>query len=851
MKFRERGFSGTLDPEISKREKEHAKLIRRAASEGIVLLENHGVLPLEKGTKVALYGGGARYTIIGGTGSGSVNNRKNVNIDEGLRNAGLEITTDDWLDNYDAVYKKTREQWIRDIYAMSEPGDFFSLYNAYSANPMPMPEGKQFVKTEADIAIYVISRISGESVDRRLKKGDYYLSEVEEQEITELSGLYPQLILVLNVGGVMDLSFMDKIPVAGLVVLSQAGMEGGNALGDVLTGKVNPCGHLTDTWAYRYEDYPCSDTFGHRNGNTYEELYKEGIYVGYRYFDSFNVKARYPFGFGRSYTEFSMQFEDMQVDEDTSVQLQIKVKNEGTSAGKQVVQIYAACPQGKKAKERKRLVGFEKTGNLAPGETETVKIIVPLEFLESYDTGHSSYYLDKGAYGLFMGENICDCKLIGKLVLSKKTYLQKLTSICPLHSSLKEFKPDATVEEEWWKILESIYSEKEVKTICIDTQVQMLAEQMESRLKKTDQYGNLLDEYLKKDELDIKKKAVEVLAQMTRLEKAKLVCGQPSSGSSEVIGSAAIHVPGAAGETSSALEKYGIGELILADGPAGLRLQQRYEENTEDGSIYRLNTYEGLENRFFGTEFCHEGAVSHYQFCSAIPVGTMLAQTFDRILLKEIGELVGREMKEFGVTLWLAPGMNIHRNPLCGRNFEYYSEDPVLSGNMAAAITRGVQSIGGIGTTIKHYACNNQEDNRMGVDGIVSERALREIYLKGFEIAIKASQPMAMMTSYNRINSVHSANNYDLCTVAARKEWGFKGMIMTDWLTTNDGHGSSAAKCVQAGNDLTMPGNVSDIYEIYEALDGENDQYLEEADLDQCVLRILETILRSDVMQEI
>ena len=851
MKFRERGFSGTLDPEISEREKEHAKLIRRAASEGIVLLENHGVLPLEKGTKAALYGGGARYTIIGGTGSGSVNNRKSVNIDEGLRNAGLQITTDSWLDNYDAVYRKTREQWIKDIYAMSEPDDFFSLYNAYSANPMPMPAGEKFVKTEADVAIYVISRISGESVDRRLKKGDYYLSEVEEQELTELSELYPKLIVVLNIGGVMDLSFMDKIPVAGLVVLSQAGMEGGNALGDVLTGKVNPCGHLTDTWACRYEDYPCSDTFSHRNGNIHEELYKEGIYVGYRYFDSFNIKARYPFGFGRSYTEFSMQFEDMQVAEDASVQLKIKVTNEGTSAGKQVVQIYVACPQGKKAKERKRLVGFEKTGILAPGETENVDITFSLELLESYDTGHSGYYLDKGAYGLFMGENICDCKLIGKLVLSEKIYLQKLTSICPLHSSLKEFKPDAAVEEEWWKTLEHIYSEKEVKTICIDTQVQNLADQMESRLQKTDKYGNLLDEYLGKDELDIKKKAAEVLSQMTRFEKAKLVCGQPSSGSSEVIGSAAIHVPGAAGETSSALEKYGIGELILADGPAGLRLQQRYEENPEDGSIYRLNTYEGLQNRFFGTEFCHEGAVSHYQFCSAIPVGTMLAQTFDRTLLKEIGELIGREMKEFGVTLWLAPGMNIHRNPLCGRNFEYYSEDPVLSGNMAAAITRGVQSLGGIGTTIKHYACNNQEDNRMGVDGIVSERALREIYLKGFEIAIKDSQPMAMMTSYNRINSVHSANNYDLCTVAARKEWGFKGMIMTDWLTTNGGHGSSAAKCVQAGNDLTMPGNVSDIYEIYEALDGENDQYLEEADLDQCVLRILETILRSDVMQEI
>lgn len=291
--------------------------------------------------------------------------------------------------------------------------------------------------------------------------------------------------------------------------------------------------------------------------------------------------------------------------------------------------------------------------------------------------------------------------------------------------------------------------------------------------------------------------------------------------------------------------------MILADGPAGLRLQQCYEENAEDGSIYKLNNYKALQNRFFGTEFCHEGAVPHYQFCSAVPVGTMLAQTFDRSLLREIGTLIGREMKEFGVTLWLAPGMNIHRNPLCGRNFEYYSEDPLLSGSMAAAITWGVQGFRGIGTTIKHHACNNQEDNRMGVAEIISERALREIYLKGFEIAIQESQPMAVMTSYVKINGVHSANNYDLCTVAARKEWGFKGILMTDWLATNDGHGASAVKCVQAGNDLIMPGNESDIYEIYEALDGENDLYLKEEELDVCVLRILQTILRSDVMQEI
>lgn len=839
VRFRKRGFSGTLNPEVSDREKEHDRLARRAAAEGMVLLENNGVLPLTEGTPVALYGGGARYTVKGGTGSGSVNNRCNVNIDEGLRNAGLRITTDAWLDGYDAVYEKNRTEWEADIYQRSEPGDFFSLYNAYSAHPMPMPRGGELVRTEAETAIYVVSRISGESVDRHARKGDYYLSETEEEELTALCTLYPNLILILNAGGIMDLSFLEKIPVAALLVMSQAGMEGGNALGDVLTGKVNPCGRLTDTWAYRYEDYPCWDTFSHNNGNLYEEVYAEGIYVGYRYFDSFGVQPRYPFGFGRSYTEFSLVSEEIGVDGEKGI-VRVRVTNKGALPGKQVAQLYVACPPGKRLKERKRLVAFGKTGLLMPGESEGLTLTFPLELLESYDTGHASYYLDGGVYGLFLGENARDCRLAGKLLLQERTVLQKLSPICPLQDALKELVPAKEAEEAWWNYLETLYQEEQVESVSMDAAVERLRERLEGRyMPEADGSGLKAESFCPEAE--------EILAKMTWQQKARLVCGQPSAGSSEVIGAAAVHVPGAAGETTTGLEYLGIGELILADGPAGLRLQQRYEENPEDGTIYQLSRYEALQNRFFGTEFLHEEAVSHYQFCSAIPVGTLLAQTFDTELMREIGILIGKEMKEFGVTLWLAPGMNIHRNPLCGRNFEYYSEDPVVSGYMAAAITEGVQSLCGIGTTIKHFAGNNQEDNRMGVTDTVSERALREIYLKGFELAVKTAQPMAIMTAYSKINGIHAANNYDLCTVVARREWGFAGIIMTDWLTTNDGHGASAVKCIQAGNDLIMPGNESDIREICEALDGERDLYLEEKDLDCCALRILRTILKSDV----
>jgi beta-glucosidase len=262
-----------------------------------------------------------------------------------------------------------------------------------------------------------------------------------------------------------------------------------------------------------------------------------------------------------------------------------------------------------------------------------------------------------------------------------------------------------------------------------------------------------------------------------------------------------------------------------------------------------MTPYQNLENRIFGKEFLHEGSRSHYQYASAIPVGTLLAQSFDMDLIREVGEMIGGEMQEFGVTLWLAPGMNIHRNPLCGRNFEYYSEDPLVSGMMAAALTLGVQSLGGTGTTIKHFACNNQEENRRGVSSIVSERALREIYLKGFEIAVKASRPMSIMTSYNKVNSVHTANSYDLCTTAARKEWGFTGIIMTDWTTTNSDGGSSAAKCIAAGNDLVMPGLVSDIREIIGAVNKEDALSLDESLLDACAERMVSLILASNAYE--
>ncbi|MCR5271786.1 MAG: glycoside hydrolase family 3 C-terminal domain-containing protein [Lachnospiraceae bacterium] len=846
MILKKRGFSGTLSNEISEREIAHRELSRRSAAEGMVLLKNDGVLPLKGGDKVALYGYGARYTIKGGTGSGSVNNRVNVCVDEGLRNAGLVITNDAWLDDYDDRYNKAFEDWKNMIYKLAgTPLNFENLYRAHAANPMQAPQGAPVEKTDTDVAIYVISRISGEGADRKEEKGDYYLSDSEHETLAEITKNYKKTIVVINAGGIIDTNFMEEFNISALIIMSQAGMEGGNALADVITGAVNPCGRLTDTWAFEYSDYPSWETFSHNNGNIIEEKYYEDIYVGYRYFESFDKKVRYPFGAGLSYTSFEQEPVELSVKKGEAT-VKVKVTNTGKCAGKEVVFVYASAPVCKWKKEKRRLVAFEKTALLAAGESETLTISFKLEMLESYHTAKASYYLDEGKYYIMSETAECGYKMAGALETKELIWTRNFENICPLKDALPLYAPLEERMREWRDEYEKEFVMSAKESIVIDDYITV----------DTGNSGIEFDEagvnkILDADGADeYTKKAIEIMRELPLAKKATLCCGRPSSGSSEFIGNAAVTVPGAAGETTPILkDEFDVANIVLADGPAGIRIQQRYEEDPNTGKIFELNAIEKLENRFFAKEFLHEGSTYHYQYCSAIPVGTLLAQTFDKKLVEEVGKLIGVELEEFGVTLWLAPGMNIHRNPLCGRNFEYYSEDPVVSGWMAAALTKGVQSLGGVGTTIKHFACNNQEENRRGVSSIVSERALREIYLKGFEIAVKESNPMSIMTSYNKINGEHTANSYDLITEAARKEWGFTGIVMTDWTTTNADGGSSAAKCIAAGNDLVMPGTQSDIQEIIDAVNCEENLSLDEQLLDECVVRMLRVILKSNAYE--
>lgn len=817
------GPSGTLSQEITQREIAHRALARKTAAEGIVLLENDGVLPLASGARIALYGAGARHTITGGTGSGSVNCRPGVSIDEGLRDAGLIIASTGWLDALDRAYEESREKWMESLYQMSEPGNFDSLYRAHASHPLPAPKADPITREkDTDVAVYVISRVAGEGADRHPGKGDFLLSDVEEQQLSEICAAYPKCIVVLNMGAAMDLGFMDRYAgkIAALVLLSQAGMEGGHALADVLTGKVNPSGRLSETWAVRYEDYPCADTYSHMNGNLVEEKYREGIYVGYRWFDSFEIKPRYPFGYGLSYTSFAQGPVSLSAQKD-GVVFRGSVENTGSVPGRNTVLLFAACPAGLRRKERKRLVGFAKTPLLMPGEKAEVEISFGYEQLASYHGGKARWFLDAGDYRILMAQDAEHYLPVGVLSLKETAWSEKLHRICPLHDALPEFLPEEAMDERWQDELESLFAGA-------------------SSVSMDDFAGDALAAYSRPAQLpEVSDPLVE---KMTLEEKACLVCGRPRNGEASFIGDAAFHVPGAAGETTALLEKYGIPPAVMADGPAGLRLMRRYEVSAENKQPVMLSPYENLENRIFGKEIRHPGTAEYFQFCTAIPTGVCLAQSFDTALVEEIGGVIAREMEEFGVTLWLAPGMNIKRNPLCGRNFEYYAEDPLVSGRMAAAITRGVQAFPGAAVTIKHFACNNQEDNRRGVSSTVSERALREIYLKGFEMAVREAQPCAIMTSYNKINGEHTANSRDLCTVAARQEWGFQGIIMTDWTTTNRQGGSSAAKCVAAGNDLTMPGLENDIREIIDAVREEKEQSLSMEELDACCARLLKML---------
>ena len=779
-------------------EKEHIGLLRDSLAECTLFLRQNGAFPLEAPGRIAAYGNGVRHTVKGGTGSGEVNSRYSVNVEQGLKGAGFTITTGRWLDAFDQVEQDAQKAFVKEIKERAKKKHTMAILEGMGA-VMPQPEYDLPLDGEGDTAIYVLSRISGEGNDREPIPGDIRLTDSEAKTILALDAKYEKFMLVLNVGGVVDLTPVKEV--SNILVLSQLGVETGSVLADILLGRANPSGKLTTTWA-SWEDYCKEGEFGDIN----DTRYKEGIYVGYRYFDTVGKKPLFPFGYGLSYTSFDIAVTGAAAEGDT-IRIKAAVSNTGARAGREVVQVYVSAPAGRLDKPYQDLAAFAKTDLLEPGASQELTISFSLRDCASYDAQKESYVLEAGSYVVRVGDSSDHTQPAALVDLDGEAIVTKARN-CLGETDFEDWKPsgsETAAAEELSDITRISVAAADIETVTVS--------------------------YDQEREIDprVKDLTVEELAYLN------VGAFNPKAGALSVIGNAATNVAGAAGETTGVLKEKGFPVLVMSDGPAGLRLAKEFYRDEKGahgiGSSMVPESFlpflpapaRFIMNLIGGSGKPKKGQKVEYQYATAIPIGTAIAQSFNLPLAESYGSIVGDEMERFGVHLWLAPALNIHRDIRCGRNFEYYSEDPLISGKTAAAITRGVQRHPGCGTTIKHYAANNQEKNRYCNNSIVSERAMREIYLKGFGICVRESQPHALMTSYNLLNGVHTSEHRGLIEDILRCEYGFKGIVMTDWIVDMAQDKQSlhrmpiAAEIAKAGGDLVMPGSKGDFDSIVKA----------------------------------
>lgn len=779
-------------------EKEHIGLLRDSLAECTLFLRQNGAFPLEAPGRIAAYGNGVRHTVKGGTGSGEVNSRYSVNVEQGLKGAGFTITTGRWLDAFDQVEQDAQKAFVKEIKERAKKKHTMAILEGMGA-VMPQPEYDLPLDGEGDTAIYVLSRISGEGNDREPIPGDIRLTDSEAKTILALDAKYEKFMLVLNVGGVVDLTPVKEV--SNILVLSQLGVETGSVLADILLGRANPSGKLTTTWA-SWEDYCREGEFGDIN----DTRYKEGIYVGYRYFDTVGKKPLFPFGYGLSYTSFDIAVTGAAAEGDT-IRIKAAVSNTGARAGREVVQVYVSAPAGRLDKPYQDLAAFAKTDLLEPGASQELTISFSLRDCASYDAQKESYVLEAGSYVVRVGDSSDHTQPAALVDLDGEAIVTKAGN-CLGETDFEDWKPsgsETAAAEELSDITRISVAAADIETVTVT--------------------------YDQEREIDprVKDLTVEELAYLN------VGAFNPKAGALSVIGNAATNVAGAAGETTGVLKEKGFPVLVMSDGPAGLRLAKEFYRDEKGahgiGSSMVPESFlpflpapaRFIMNLIGGSGKPKKGQKVEYQYATAIPIGTAIAQSFNLPLAESYGSIVGDEMERFGVHLWLAPALNIHRDIRCGRNFEYYSEDPLISGKTAAAITRGVQRHPGCGTTIKHYAANNQEKNRYCNNSIVSERAMREIYLKGFGICVRESQPHALMTSYNLLNGVHTSEHRGLIEDILRCEYGFKGIVMTDWIVDMAQDKQSlhrmpiAAEIAKAGGDLVMPGSKGDFDSIVKA----------------------------------
>lgn len=710
----------------------------RAVSGGIVMLKNDGALPLKQGGTAAVFGRIQLHYYKSGTGSGGmVNVSKVIGITDGLLDAGYKL--DEQLLN---AYREWDEQ---------NPFDYGEGWGGepWSQKEMPLTDelvgGAAF---RADVAIVIIGRTAGEEMDNKLEKGAFLLSDLEEDMLRRVTSAFDKTVVLLNTGGLIDMSFMDRYPVSAVMYVWQGGMVGGAGTAAVLTGEVSPSGKLPDTIAYEISDYPSDKFFG--SGDM--DCYGEDIYIGYRYFETFaKDRVRFPFGFGMSYTSFDIAASDFKLDGD-KVTGSVNVKNTGSTPGREVVQIYCSAPQGKLGKPARVLCGFDKTRALQPGESQTLSFEIPLESVASYDdsgvTGHkSAWILEQGGYVFYAGADVRSASEAYSLTLPETVVRQCKSALGPLTAFKRMVNSGGKPEFEDVPLTGEAFPHDHAK--------------LPAEIPQTGDRGIRLA-----DVVNGKNTLEEFTAQLTDYDLSCIIRGEGMGSPKVTAGTAA-----AFGGVSDTLTALGIPCACCDDGPSGMRLD------------------------------CGTKAFS-------LPNGTLLASTFDRPLMTELFTFMGLEMHTNQVDCLLGPGMNIHRHPLNGRNFEYFSEDPYLTGEMASAELAGLHSTGAEGT-IKHFCGNNRETRRHFLDSVISERALREIYLRGFEKAVKKGGAKSVMTTYGQVNGVWTAGNYGLVTGILHDDWGFDGFTMTDWWANINRRGkapdkSDFAAMAMAQNDVYM-----------------------------------------------
>lgn len=750
---------------------ELAAYCREAAAEGAVLLKNEGhMLPVKKDETVSIFGRSQIEYYRSGTGSGGAVNVPYVkNILDGIKENNAFPVNEDLVETY--------KEWLKE-HPFDNGGGGWAAEPWHQEEMEITDEIARRTAEKSEKAIFLIGRTAGEDKDYEDTEGSYLLTKREKENLRIVTKYFDEVAVLLNVSNIIDMSWTKDAAyqdhIKAILYIWQGGMEGANAVADLLSGRVTPSGKLTDTIAEKLSDYPAADHFGSKT----ENIYAEDIYVGYRYFETFAPeKVMYEFGFGLSYTEFSMETvkaESTGNGKDAKIALSIRVKNTGAAAGKEAAQVYVSAPQGQLGKPAKVLCGFAKTKLLAPGEEEVLELTIPVSRFASYDdsgvTGHKScYVLEEGLYKIYVGNSVrCTEKAN---VDGKGGYG---VSSCIVTEELKEALAPT---KEFLRLKTGRQKEDGVFARAYEKAPQQmvdLAERIKSRLpKELPQTGNkgitlqAVAENIKNGS-SVEEELDAFVAQFTNEELAVIVRGEGMSSPKVTPGTAS-----AFGGVSDSLHGYGIPIACASDGPSGIRMES------------------GLK-------------------ATQLPIGTLLACSFNIPMMEELYQMEGRELVGNEIDTLLGPGINIHRYPLNGRNFEYFSEDPLVTGQFAAAMTRGIRSAGS-SATVKHFAANNQETERHNVNSVVSERALREIYLKGFEIAVKEGNANSIMTSYNPVNGHWTASNYDLNTTILRGEWGYQGIVMTDWWAKmNDVvNGGEADRrytsfMVRAQNDLYM-----------------------------------------------